>query len=196
MITHEPMTDTQKPPSLKRRLACLMYELLLMAAILLVTSAIFLPLKHELGAGLWLVLFRLCLLGALFAYFGLSWVHGGQTVAMKAWRLKLVSTHAPTVGWGQASFRFVVALVLFIGVPVVAYLGMSGDGDRVARLSLLWCFAPYLWSYFDPQGQYLHDRLCGTRLILLAKRPRPGARSDNSAAQAPTTAPTSIPDDY
>jgi uncharacterized RDD family membrane protein YckC len=163
------MTETLLPPSLSRRLGCLLYELLLMAALLLIATAVFLPLKNRLPADLGLALQRLFLLGILFAYFGLSWVKGGQTVAMKAWRIRLVTDNGREIGWGLATFRFCVALFLFVAVPLVAYLGMQDNGVSIARMSLLWCMAPFCWAYFDPHGQCLQDRLCHTRLILREK---------------------------
>lgn len=168
------MNESLHPPGFKRRLACLLYEFILMLAILLAAVALITPIKAALGTSFWLdQLIRLVLLGTLFAYFGLSWVKGGQTVAMKAWRLKLVSASGTPVSWGQAVLRFVIALVLFLGVPIIAYLGMGGSGDKAARLSLLWALVPVLYAYFDPESQALHDRLCGTRILLLPKPPRP-----------------------
>jgi len=70
------------------------------------------------------------------AYFLRCWLHGGQTLAMKAWRIRLEG-----VSPGNALLRFLLALIL---VP-------SG-------ISLLWAF-------FDSERQFLHDRLAGTRLV-------------------------------
>lgn len=181
------MTDSLQAPGFKRRLACLLYEFLLMAAMLLGAVALITPLKATLGPSFWLdQLIRLFLLAVLFTYFGLSWVRNGQTVAMKAWRLKLVTSNAGQIGWGQAALRFGVALVLFIGVPIIAYLGMEGSEGKDARLSLLWALIPFLYAYFDPLGQALHDRLSGTRLILLPKPPhrRPRKRNDDVDASS------------
>ncbi|TDR80567.1 RDD family protein [Paludibacterium purpuratum] len=168
------MTDQPNPPGIKRLLACLLYECLLMLALLLTTSALFTVPMVKLGNPSWLrYLEQLALLAALFAYFGLSWVRGGQTVAMKAWRLQLARADGAPIGWGLAAFRFTVALVLIIGVPIAAYLGMGAGNPHAARLALLWCAVPFAWRYFDPRHQTLHDRLCGTRLFLRPRAPRP-----------------------
>ncbi len=77
------------------------------------------------------------LIVAVFAtYFLWCWLRGGQTLAMKAWRVRLVG-----VTPGRALLRFLCALVL---VPT--------------GISLAWALA-------DRDGQFLHDRLAGTRLI-------------------------------
>lgn len=77
-------------------------------------------------------------IGLVFAaYFLWSWLRGGQTLAMKAWGVRLVA-----VTPGKALLRFVLALVL---VPT----GIS-----------------LVWALFDCDRQFLHDRLAGTRLVL------------------------------
>ena len=76
-------------------------------------------------------------IGAVFAgYFLWSWLRGGQTLAMKAWKIRLVD-----VTPGKALLRFVLALLL---VPT----GLS-----------------ILAVFFDRERQFLHDRLAGTRLV-------------------------------
>jgi len=76
-------------------------------------------------------------IGLVFAgYFLWSWLRGGQTLAMKAWRIRLVGVTPRT-----ALLRFVLALLL---VPT----GIS-----------------IVWALFDREKQFLHDRLAGTRLV-------------------------------
>ena len=72
------------------------------------------------------------------AYFLRSWLRGGQTLAMKAWKIRLVD-----VTPRKAILRFFYALLL---VPT---------GIAV------------LWTLFDKERQFLHDRLAGTRLVLV-----------------------------
>lgn len=86
-------------------------------------------LRHELQ------LFVVFVFGAYFLW---SWLRSGQTVAMKAWKIRLVGATP-----ARALLRFFLALVL---VPT----GIS-----------------IVWALFDRDRQFLHDRLAGTRLILL-----------------------------
>ena len=123
-------------PGLPRRLASMIYDALLAFAVAFFAGAIFLAasggrdategvLRHELQLVLGL---------ALAAYFLTSWLRGGQTLAMKAWRLRLVD-----VTPRKALVRLVLAALL---LPV-----------------------SIVWALFDRDGQFLHDRLAGTRLI-------------------------------
>lgn len=86
-------------------------------------------LRHEL---------QLFIVFAYGAYFQWCWLRGGQTLAMKAWKIRLVD-----VTPARALLRFFLALIL---VPT----GVS-----------------ILWSFFDRERQFLHDRLAGTRLVRL-----------------------------
>ena len=69
------------------------------------------------------------------------WTHGGQTIAMKTWRIRVESAEGGAVGTGRAVRRYLFALL----------------GAAAAGLG-------YLWALVDRDGQFLHDRLAGTRL--------------------------------
>jgi uncharacterized RDD family membrane protein YckC len=75
---------------------------------------------------------------ALAAYFVWCWLRGGQTLAMKAWRIRLVGLTP-----AKALLRFLYALVFLpTGISIV-------------------------WALFDRDRQFLHDRLAGTKLIFV-----------------------------
>ncbi|MDH5210391.1 MAG: RDD family protein, partial [Betaproteobacteria bacterium] len=85
----------------------------------------------------WLLRAHQAFLIAVFAaYFLWCWLRGGQTLAMKAWRIRLIE-----VTPRKALLRFLLALVL---VPT---------GVGVA------------WALVDRDRQFLHDRMAGTRLV-------------------------------
>lgn len=113
---------------------------------------------------------------ALFGYFGLSWVRSGQTVAMKAWRLVLLRQDGSRLNWQATMLRFICAGVLLAIVPLLAYRGLSslvGNMPDRLLLSMLWWALPLGWAWFDPERQFLHDRLAGTRQWHNPRPPRP-----------------------
>ena len=173
------MSPTFTTASLGRRLCSQLYELLLIAALLLTVSAVMTGLQAWLGQSLVLdLLTQLALAGALFGYFGSSWVKSGQTVAMKAWRVKVVrQDDGQLMDWRQAGFRYIVSLLLFVGMPAISYLAWSrnlGHGREALLISLAWCMLPYLAACYDKERLFLHDRLARTRQITLPKPPHPG----------------------
>jgi uncharacterized RDD family membrane protein YckC len=134
-------------PGILRRLAAMTYEGTLLFGVAFVSTALFL-LAAGGASGLegWRHLALRVYLGAVFAgYFLWCWLRGGQTLAMKAWHIRLVAPGHERVPPGKALLRFVLAVLL---VP-------SGIG--------------ILWALLDPERQFLHDRLAGTRLISVAR---------------------------
>ena len=130
-------------PGLMRRLTGMCYEALLLSGVI----ALFFILPHVLigaftrqivGAPLlWAHLFLL-----LLTYFVWFWCHGGQTLAMKTWRIRLSSHDGKPLRPMQAVLRFLLCW---------PSLGLFGIG--------------ILWALIDRDRQFLHDRLAGTRLI-------------------------------
>ena len=125
-------------PGLLRRLASMFYEALLLVAVGFFASWLFFFASgaSDASAG-WLRHALQAFITAVFAaYFLRCWLYGGQTVAMKAWRIRLVG-----VTPGKAALRLVLAaLLLPTGISLV-------------------------YSFFDSEKQFLHDRLAGTRLV-------------------------------
>ena len=135
--------------TLLRRLSSLVYEGLIVIALLLLGGLVFLlPLHFATGrdaSGGWpLWLFRGWILAMLGVYFGWFWTRGGQTLPMRTWRLRLVSAVGSPVGRRRALCRYLLAW------PSVLAAG-----------------AGLAWALVDRDRQFLHDRLAGTRLVLV-----------------------------
>lgn len=125
-------------PGLARRLASLLYEAVLLIAVAFFAASAFYFASGGAPLEGWLLRAHQLFLAAVFAaYFLWCWLRGGQTLAMKTWRVRVVG-----VSPGKALLRFLFALIL---VPTGASI---------------------LWALFDRDGQFLHDRLAGTRLVL------------------------------
>jgi len=139
------MKQQQTPPSLWRRLAAITYDAMLLFSVLFCATWVLVLVHGGAGFGPGDPLHRLyqALLGLLATtYFLWPWTHGGQTLGMRSWRLRLVTRQGGAVGWGRALLRLVLA-----------------------PLSVLPLGLGYLWIVFDREGLAWHDRLSGTRLI-------------------------------
>lgn len=164
-------------PSLRRRLSSMLYESMLLFGVLFMSGWLFstllqqrhaLYLRHAMEAWLFLV---------LAVYFIWFWTHGGQTLAMKTWRFRLVGTDGHPVGLWRAALRYLLAwLWILPGLALASVVG--GQGWMLllvpAANVALWALAIRL----DPQRQFLHDRIAGTRLVdarPAATQKKPGA---------------------
>jgi uncharacterized RDD family membrane protein YckC len=127
--------------SLRLRLVSLVYEGILLIAVLSVSSYLFLSLARDAQSGLPRVIFQVYLLSVCGAYFVFCWARTGQTLPTKTWRMRIVTEEGGPLSAGRAFKRYLLA------IP-----GM------LSGISLLW--AP-----FDRERQFLHDRLAGTRIV-------------------------------
>jgi uncharacterized RDD family membrane protein YckC len=129
-------------PAITRRIASAFYDLLMVVALVLVATFPYLAVfgdstfgwrRHALQG--WVVI-------VAAAYFVGFWSHGGQTLPMKTWHIRLVREDGTRVGIGRGLHRFAIAL-----------LGTLAGGLGFA------------WALWDRDGQFLHDRLTGTALV-------------------------------
>ena len=134
--------QAQPALGLARKLASLVYEALLLTALAIVASFPVAPLLQVLPQPWSRLLYQVFLLGLVGVYLVWFWRRGGQTLAMKTWRVRLVSKAGGTIGLGQAWLRYGLAV-----------LGLAGLGIG------------FLWALWDRDRQFLHDMLVGTRLV-------------------------------
>lgn len=160
------MVDLPATPSVRRRVASMFYEALPLLGILAVSAGLFgilleqrhaLYLRHLLQTWLFLV---------ISAYFIWFWSHGGQTLPMKTWRIKLVAVDGSPVSGSRALIRYLLAWLWVLPGLILAW----ALGAKTWMLLAIPAVNAVLWglaAHLHPQRQFLHDRWAGTRLIYL-----------------------------
>ena len=128
-------------PGVLRRALCLAYEGFLLIAVWLIAGFAYVAGLHALGLALPRAAFQLYLLLVAAAYLIPQW-HGGHTLAMRTWRIRIVCAQGTPVTIKRAALRYLFALLSWT---------LAGAG--------------YLWAFADRDRQFLHDRLAGTRLV-------------------------------
>ena len=128
-------------PGFIRRLLSMLYESLMLVAVLFIASFIFHLLFRDTGSILFRPLFQIYLLVIAGMYFIWFWTHGGQTLPMQTWKLRVVAADGQRLHFKQALARYLFAVIGFF---------------------LLGC--GIIWALFDRDHQFLHDRLAGTRI--------------------------------
>lgn len=164
------------PASLKRRLACLLYEGLLAGA---VTVALCLPagtaalLLNPVSPLLAQITVSLILLGGWWFYFKLNWVRQGQTLPMRTWHIGLADRRSARPHPARLRLRFMWACVFVVFVPLLAYAVLHGRGfppKTAFAASLFWWILPWGFALFNADRQFLYDFLAGTRLVDTRKK--------------------------
>ncbi len=125
----------------------MLYDALLLVAVLFIAGFAFIYATNFPQHPNLLPIFRLYLLGVIAVYFCWFWCKSGQTLAMKTWRIKLQNRDGDLLSPMQALTRFILALV-----------GICVGGITI------------LWALVDPEKQFLHDRLTGNRLTVVASQ--------------------------
>lgn len=133
-------------PSLLRRLASMVYDGLLVFTLLLVATFPFVGLTGGVITPATRIVLQIYLLFVCATYFVWFWLHGGQTLPMKTWKIRLLTRTGNPVGIGQGILRFSTAL-----------LGIACAGFGL------------LWALWDRDRQFLHDRISGTCLVQLLR---------------------------
>ncbi len=152
-------------PPLCRRMACFVYEGVLLFGVLMIAGYLFSSLtqqRHALLGRHALQAFLFVVLGIYFAWF---WSRSGQTVAMKAWHIRLVTMDGQPVSQSRALARYVLSWLWF--VPALLALSLAGLNSLPAMFGLLFAGvgAYAALSRLHPQRQFWHDAVCGTRLV-------------------------------
>lgn len=166
-----------KAPGLARRLAAFVYEGVLLFGVVMIAGLVYSGLtqqRHALQGRAGMMVFLFLVLGLYFSWF---WSHGGQTVAMKAWHLRLLGADGQPVSRLRAAIRYVLSWLWFLPATVAIYAaGLHGKGEiTVALLAGVLAYAALTW--LRPDRQFWHDVVCGTRLVDCKPAPAPKAKS-------------------
>jgi uncharacterized RDD family membrane protein YckC len=130
-----------------RRFAALLYDSVLLAALLVAFTSGAVLLNHRRAveadtAGAWVHLYRAGLIAVIAGYYILNWTRSGQTLGMRAWHLRAVAESGRVMSLKAAVLRCLYGALAW----APAGLGV-------------------LWLYADPGHLALHDRLSNTRVI-------------------------------
>ena len=138
-------TPAFKPAGLLIRLVAMFYDALLLLSALLIVTAIALMITkgslHTHNPFFRTTLFLIC-----FSFYAWFWLHGGQTLGMRAWKLRLQNKDGRPITIWQALLRFLVA------IPSLAFAGLG-----------------FLWMLIDKDKMTLYDRFSESVIVRLPK---------------------------
>ena len=153
------------PPGLARRFAAFLYEGVLLFGVVFFAGFLYSVLTRQQHALQGRVGLALCLFIVLGLYFVGFWTRSGQTLAMKTWHLRVTDAIGRPLGWGRAVLRYVFSWLWFLPALVSVWaLGLHSGGAIIG--ALIAGVAGYLLiARLHPQRQFLHDAICGSRVI-------------------------------
>jgi uncharacterized RDD family membrane protein YckC len=139
-------SSSSPPAGLIRRLAAIAYDTLLLVAVLFIATTLVLPLTGGEAMPRGNPYYSAYLFFVCFLFFGWFWTHGGQTLGMRAWKIRVQQTDGDDITWLQALVRFLAAVVSWLA------LGMG-----------------FLWMLVDQDRMTWHDRFSDTVLVVIKR---------------------------
>ena len=162
-------SDTLTAPTLPRRMACWLYEGMLMFGVVFIAGYLFSTLtqtRHGLDNRHALQAFLFLVFGIYFTWF---WAKG-QTLAMKTWHIRVVDRHGRPLTQARALWRYVLSWTWWLP-PLATRALFDLPAGEVMVLALGWVAIWTVLARFHPQRQFWHDAWAGTRLVDV--RPQP-----------------------
>lgn len=155
--------DTLTAPSISRRMACWLYEGMLMFGVVFLAGYLFSALtqtRHALDNRHMQQAFLFVVFGIYFVWF---WSKG-QTLAMKTWHIRVVDREGHAITQARALARYVLSWLWFLP-PLAAAELFHLSAPELGVILPGWIAIWAILSRFHPQRQFLHDAMAGTRLI-------------------------------
>jgi len=133
-------------PGFFRHLLAIVYDLILLIAVLFFATGLLLPFNGGEAFTHDQIFYLVYLLTVSFLFYGWFWTHGGQTLGLKAWEIRLLSDNLKPVTWYQALIRFMVSILSS---------GLFGIG--------------FFWIFVDKNHRCWHDIVSKTRLFRVSE---------------------------
>lgn len=163
-MTISNQAQTLTTPSLKRRLASIVYESMLLFGLIFFSDFVFdvaTQSRHALSNRFERSLMLFIVIGCYFIYF---WRHGGQTLAMKTWKIKLVDLNNHRISFTQAILRYCLIWMWFIPALTITAIFDLKQWEMIAALTI-GLIAWTMTIYTNKDQQFLHDVISKTRMI-------------------------------
>ena len=129
-----------------RRLAALLYDVLLLFGVIFTGTVVLMPFTSGQAIAPGSIVYQAYLVGLIALFYGWCWTHGGQTLGMKAWRIRVQRPDGRWLSWERSGLRLLCAVLSWLP------LGLG-----------------YIWALFDRDNKTWHDRLSNTIVVRLPK---------------------------
>lgn len=154
----------------------MLYDSLLLFAVLMLATTVLMPftggkaIEHSFLLTIYLFL-------TIFFFFAGFWIHGGQTLGMRAWRLRIQRDNGQPIDWWHALLRFVTGLPAWFvfGLGIIGLLPTTPTFPTpIAWLNTLpgWLLLSLggLWILIDNWNMSWRDRFTKTKIVILSKQ--------------------------
>ena len=163
------MIDEPQTPSLLRRMACWLYEGMLIFGVMFIADYLFSTLtqtRHAMDNRHAQQFFLFVVFGIYFVWF---WSHG-QTLAMKTWHIRVTDLKGGALSQQRGLWRYILSWLWFLPPLAVSWI-FNIEVRNSLFIAAGWVLFWALLSRLHPRRQFLHDALAGTRLVSFHQLP-------------------------
>ncbi len=160
-----PGVEPLQAPDFWRRLACFLYEGVLLFGVVWAAGMVYSIAvgQHDARVGqTGMQVVQFIVLGVYFVWF---WSRTGQTLPMQTWGIRLIRSDGSRVSPLRALCRYVLAWLWFLPGLAAAHFAGIHDALPVTAIVLAGILTYATVGLLHPKRQLPHDVLCDTRLI-------------------------------
>ncbi len=163
------------PAGAFRRVASLVYDALLLLAVLFVGTALLLPFTGGESitpdhVGSWALVYHAFIVALVVGFFGISWTGRGQTLGMLSWKIRIETCEGRRLDWPRVALRMLLGLALVVALAIGTWL-LARGATPLARAGGALLLAPvalnWLWMFRGAGRRTLQDALSRTRVLRL-----------------------------
>ena len=159
-------------PSLARRMACFVYEAFMLFGLGLIPGLIgtaVMAIAGRTDPEVAEAAVRVFAFGFYGLYFVWFWVRRGQTLPMQTWHIRLLTRRGSLLRPAHAVARYFACWVWVAPPALVGSILHWAPASTLVAVGA-WIVVYAALSRLHPEGQFWHDALCGTRLVMQSWR--------------------------
>ncbi len=157
---------------LLRRLGAFAYDILLLMALIVIAGFIALPFTGGEAPHSGNPYYQTYLFILSFSFFAWFWTRGGQTLGMRAWRLRVQNDDGSAISWSQALLRFMSGVASMVLIGAGFYFMKSEPNTPVYFLGIAaWVIfvVSFLWILVDKKKLAWQDHFSSCKVVVLPK---------------------------
>lgn len=155
-----------------RRLSAFAYDILLLMALIVIAGFIALPFTGGEAPSPGNPYYQTYLFVLSYAFFAWFWTRGGQTLGMRAWRIRVQNEDGSSISWSQSLLRFMAGIAALVLIAAGIYLTKNEPMSRLYILGIAaWVvfILSYLWIFIDKNKSAWHDNFSNCKVVVLPK---------------------------
>jgi len=171
-MTTPEMTNQLPTAGFLRRLGALIYDVLLLMAVIVIAGFVALPFTGGEAPSPGNPFYQTYLFVLSYVFFAWFWTRGGQTLGMRAWRLRVQNEDGSSISWSQSLLRFMAGVASVVLFGIGFYLTKHEPMSRLYLIGIAtWVVLglSFCWTFVDKKRLAWQDHFSHCKVVVLPK---------------------------